>query len=119
MTEFNLTKVKIPLEHSVLSEMAADIAVNGKGQLMVMHHQPFSFTVAHVEYDPASGNIHFIGEDGTAQNFGMAAPPAARERLALVKEAALVLVDPVEEKVAGFKQVPVVTADQTAAKTVH
>lgn len=120
MTDFNLTKVKKPREHSLLSEMAADIAVNGKGQIMVLHHRPFAFAVDHVSYDPASGDIVFVGSDGTTQDFGMAAPIDARPRLEEAREAALVLIDPAQEKIADFKQVPVVMAGCDAANgTIH
>lgn len=120
MTDFSLTKAKKPREHSLLSEMPADIAVNNKGQIMVLHHRPFAFTVDHVSYDPASGDITFVGADGTTQDFGMAAPLGARPHLEDAQEAALVLIDPKQEKIANFRHVPVVLADHDSTNgTIH
>ena len=119
MAEFSMTKVKKPMENSVLAEMVADIAVNGQGQIMVLHQKPFTFAIRHIEYDTDSGDILFIGQDGETQNFGMAAPANTRQRLAIVREAALLLIDREQEKIADFKKVPVITAGEKNTKTIH
>ncbi|MBI4031857.1 MAG: hypothetical protein HY370_09275 [Proteobacteria bacterium] len=119
MTESRMTKAQNPFEDSVLTEMAADIAVNGKGQIMVMHQKPFAFPVRNIEYHAGSGHIVFVGDSGEEQDFGMTAPENIRGKLEKVREAALCLIDREEEKIAGFKLVPFTVRGTNAGKTVH
>jgi hypothetical protein len=112
MAKFEFTEADVTTENSLLSEMSIDVAINEKSQLWVLHDQPFSYNVDHLEYHREKGDLYFVGDDGTIQHLGMPVPDKTRNRMERAGKAYILHV-PHHKKVSAYSTVPVIQVNES------
>lgn len=82
MTALDFTKAENITGGSILSTMAVDIAINQDSKICILHDRPFSSPVRNLEFNDQTGELYFMGVDGSLRRFGMPVPVKSRERFA-------------------------------------
>jgi hypothetical protein len=98
---------------SLLSLMAIDVTINSEAKLCILHDRPFPAALERIEFDHKTGDLHFVGRDGSDRNLGMPVPGSCRERMCRAHCAHMLLIT--DRTSADFKIVPVVHRKQEAA----
>jgi hypothetical protein len=111
MKGLDFTKMGKVAEGSLLSMMAIDVAINSEAKLCILHDRPFPAALDHIEFDHATGDLYFVGYDGSVRNLGMPAPQNCRARMARAQCAHMMMIT--EQK--GFMVVPVLHRKQGVA----
>jgi hypothetical protein len=101
------SRVKDKAEGSLLDSMDIDIAINAKGDMLVIHNKNFKKKISYINYIKKSGQLLFYDFSGKSTDLGMDVPRHTREKIQKVKRASLILMNK-EYKAQDHCSVPVV-----------
>lgn len=90
-------------------DLAITVYVTDKSEVCFFHDKPFSQPLSWLEYNPDTGIVEFVMEDGDVRNYGIPLPLEYRPAVVSSKIAYVIHKNPETRKVLGGKDLPLIT----------